>query len=499
MPGILGELGEMHKKFSEIFAEFSPARFLITLAVVIGCSLLIGEFASDFVLVPFLPALFLIVYIFVTKRILEALVLASLMCFIFADGIHFFETFASGLTATMMDEDTGWLMIVCGLMGSIILLIEKAGGTFAFGEFVSRRCKSRKGTLLWTWLLGVVIFIDDYLNSLTVGACMSKVTDKHKCSRELLSYVVDSTAAPICVLIPISTWAVFASRILAANGVCTIEDGIFYFIKTIPFNFYAWFAAIIVVLVVLEIFPYIGLLKKAEERVANGGPLAPPNSGKMDIHGNNEFLIPENPKMMNFLLPMAVLIISTLLFDVDMQRGVLCTLAFMFVFYIGQGLMTPDEFTDYCLEGLKNMLLPIMLMILAFLFSMGADKIHFTQSVIDAVLPIMTPQLMPAIVFVVLGITEFITGTNWGLYIIALPIVVPLSQQLGGNTLLAVSAVLSAGVFGSHICFYSDATILSSSACGCNNFDHAMSQVPYGLISAGLAVLCFLASGFIFA
>jgi Na+/H+ antiporter NhaC len=169
----------------------------------------------------------------------------------------------------------------------------------------------------------------------------------------------------------------------------------------------------------------------------------------------------------------------------------------MFFFYIGQGLMTADEFTDYCIEGLKNMLLPILLMILAFLFSGAADRIQFTQTIIEWLVPIMTPELMAIEIFIVLAITEFITGTNWGLYIIALPIVIPLSQAIGGNTVLAVSSVLSAGVFGSHICFYSDATILSSSASGCNNFDHAITQLPYGLLAGSLAGICFLVTGFI--
>ena len=144
------------------------------------------------------------------------------------------------------------------------------------------------------------------------------------------------------------------------------------------------------------------------------------------------------------------------------------------------------------------MLLPILLMILAFLFSGAANKIQFTQTIIEWLVPVMTPQLMALEIFIVLAITEFITGTNWGLYIIALPIVVPLSQAIGGNTVLAVAAVLSAGVFGSHICFYSDATILSSSAAGCNNFDHAITQLPYGLIAGSLSAICFLLSGFIF-
>ncbi len=478
--------------------EYKPIRFLVFLAIVIALAFFIKYVIPDFILIPIIPAAFLIAYIFATRRILEALVLSSLMCYIFADGVGFFREFGLGLTEVMMDEDTGWLMIVCGLMGSIVVLIEKAGGLYAFGNFFSKRCKSKRGTLVATWGLGTLIFLDDYLNSLTVGSCMAPLTDKHKVSREKLAYIVDSTAAPDCVLFPISTWAVFASRILAENGLY-VEGGsqIAYFLKTIPFNFYAWFAFFLTFSVCMGWVPDIGPMKKAQQRVMNGGPLAPPNSEKMDIHNNSDFSIPENPKMINFVLPLAVLIISTIATGTDLQAGVLITLGFMFFFYIGQGLMTADEFTDYCIEGLKNMLLPILLMILAFLFSGAADRIQFTQSIIEWLVPIMTPELMALEIFIVLAMTEFITGTNWGLYIIALPIVIPLSQAIGGNTVLAVSSVLSAGVFGSHICFYSDATILSSSASGCNNFDHAITQLPYGLIAGSLAAICFLGAGII--
>lgn len=446
-----------------------------------------------------IPAIFLIVYIFITKRILEALVFATLMCFIFADRGNFLTEFNIGLSSVMQDEDTGWLIVVCGLMGSIIKLIEKTGGSFAFGDFVAKHSKTRVGTLLWTYLLGIIIFIDDYLNSLTIGSSMAPITDKHKVSREELTYIVDSTAAPVCVLIPISTWAVFASRLLVDNGITTQEESLKYFIKTIPYNFYAWAALIIVLLLIFRVIPPLGKMKKANDRVLNGGPLAPEGSEKIDIRGNAKNDLPKSGKMIDFILPIICLIVSTILSDVDMQKGVIITLGFMFILYVGRGIITAHEFADCCVEGIKNMLLPLMLMVLAFLFSYASDRIHFTETIIDYALPIMKniPQLMPLLIFIILGATEFITGTNWGLYIIALPIVIPLSQAIGANTLLSISAVLSAGVFGSHICFYSDATIISSAACGCDNFEHGITQMPYGFIGAFVAMIAFTIAGFI--
>lgn len=444
------------------------------------------------------PAIFLIAYIFYTKRILEALTLACLMGFFIGHQGGFFTAFIDGLLEVSMDYDMIWLWVVCGLMGSIIALIEKAGGSFAFGEWVSRRAKTRKSTLIWTWILGIGIFIDDYLNSLTVGSCMAPNTDRHKVSREMLAYVVDSTAAPICVLIPISTWAVFAAALLEANGFAPRGEGMLYFIRTIPFNFYAWIAAIIVPLVIIGVIPLIGPMKKAEKRAQETGVLAPPGSEKIDIKAGEIIETPENPKIINFFLPMIFLVAATIYFEVDMMMGVITTVAFMYVLYIPQKIMTSDEFWDLSIKGIKNMIYPLMLMVLAFLFAEANEQIGFTSFVIESATPLMTPHLLPLVVFIVLTITEFITGTNWGMYIIALPIVIPLALNVGANPFLAIGAVLSAGVFGSHICFYSDATILTSAACGCDNFQHALSQMYYGFIAAGLSAVAFLAAGFIF-
>ena len=272
------------------------------------------------------------------------------MCFIFADRGSFLTSFNTGLTSVMMEENTGWLIIVCGLMGSIIKLIEKTGGSFAFGNFVAKHTKTRVGTLLWTYLLGIIVFIDDYLNSLTIGSCMATITDKQKVSREELTYIVDSTAAPVCVLLPISTWAVFASRLLVINGVTTEENAIKYFIKTIPFNFYAWAALLVVFLLIIRVIPPMGRMKTADERVKNGGPIAPKGSEKIDIRGKDAEVKTEG-KMIDFILPILCLLLSTILSGVDMQKGVIITLAFMYLLYVGRGVLTANEFADYFIEG----------------------------------------------------------------------------------------------------------------------------------------------------
>ena len=274
------------------------------------------------------------------------------------------------------------------------------------------------------------------------------------------------------------------------------------FIKTIPFNFYAWIAAIIVPLVIIGVVPKIFGMKKAYQRVADGGPLAPEGSEKISILASDhegKVDMPKNPKMFNFFVPIICLVGFTILFDTDMEMGVLATLVVMFVMYMAQNIMPAAEFWDIIIKGIQNMILPLILMVMAFVFADMNEQIGFTKWCIESATHIMTPATAPMIIFLVLACTEFITGTNWGMYVIALPIIIPLAMSIGVSMPLAVGACISAGVFGSHICFYSDATVLTSAACGCDNFRHAFTQMPYGIISAVFTFILYAVMGFVMA
>ena len=181
-----------------------------------------------------------------------------------------------------------------------------------------------------------------------------------------------------------------------------------------------------------------------------------------------------------------------------MQLGVITTVAFMFFLYIPQGIMDPEEFADICIKGLKNMLFPLVMVVAAYSFASGAEQIGFMEYVIELAVQNVTPQMLPITIFFVLGITEFIMGLSWGMYVVAFQIAIPLALKMGVNPAIVIGAVTSAGVWGSHVCFYSDATILTSAATGCDNFQHAITQAPFGLVAVALSAIAFLISGFVF-
>lgn len=463
---------------------------------------------GDYPIISTIPALFILFYIFITKRVFESLTLGIILGFIMAYQGQFFVEINNSLIDNLINEETAWLFVVCGLMGSFVALIERAGGVHAFGNWVAKRAKTKRSTLLWTWILGLIIFIDDYLNSLTVGSCMAPLTDKHKVPREYLAYIVDSTAAPDTVLIPVSTWAVFIAGLYNETineglKLATTDpflqkygNGLSVFIGTIPFNFYAWFCLLMVPLTIYGVIPLFGKMKKAQIRAEETGVLAPPGSEKIDIRGGEAVLEHKNAKVRNFILPIIMLIATTVYFDIDLQYGVITTLGFMFVFYLVQGLIDADEFFDLVIKGFKNMLMPLIMVVLAYMFADGIEALGFMDLIIHTVETQVSPWMLPALIFFFFGLTEFIMGLSWGMYAIAIPLVTTLSYRLDINPSIAIAAVVSAGVWGSHICFYSDATILSSAAAGCDNFEHATSQLPYGIIAAILSLIAFIITGY---
>lgn len=468
----------------------------ILLAAFFVIGMLVPENPADFGMLSVIPAGFLIIFIFKTKRIVEGLTLAIILCCIMVYKLDFLVAFAEIATNTMMNEDIAFLIIVCGLMGSLVSVIEKNGGGFAFGNFVASKAKTEKASLFGTMLCSALFSMDDYLSSLTSGIAMTPVTDRHKIPREMTAYVIDTTAAPVSVLNPISTWAVFIGGLMVANGLAEEGQQLATYVKTIPFNFYAMLTLIVMVLVVLGVIPKFGPMKAAYERVAAGGPLAPPGSEKIDIRAGQDMVVPENPKLRNFFVPIIILIAGVCYFDFNMQIGVILAIFLGFLFFVFQG-MDPEVYAEAVIQGLKNMLLPILLMILAFCFADASEQVGFISYVIDLAVRNITLPLLPVTVFLIFAATEFIMGINWGMYIIAIPIVAPITLALGGDIGVTIGAVAAAGVWGSHCCFYSDATILTSASTGCDNFRHAITQLPFGAIAGIISAIGYLVLGYV--
>ncbi|ARN73117.1 Na+/H+ antiporter NhaC family protein [Oceanicoccus sagamiensis] len=429
-----------------------------------------------------LPAGVTIVTAILSRRPIESLLAGVFAGLLLLEPTTALANFSSILLEVMMDETIAWVIIVCGLMGSLIALLMRVGAADAFSQVIASKAKDRHSALLYTWLLGLVIFIDDYLNALAVGSAMRKVTDKFRVSREMLAYVVDTTAAPICLLIPVSTWAVFFAGILETSDVAAPGEGIALYVSSIPYMLYPLIAVLMVPLVATGRIPALGMMKSAEEKTALNDNQPHPDelAEAVSEHAGRV-------RVYHFLLPLAALIGFSLWYDLDVQIGVLMAVVVTIVLFGLQRLMAWTEMFDAVLEGIKIMVPALSIVVIAFMFKEINDQLGLATFVINNVTPYMTPTLLPLVVFITMSIISFATGSSWGVFAIAIPVILPLADSVGVSTPLAIGALMSASAFGSHACLYSDATVLAAQGSGCGVMQHALTQLPYALIAAVLA------------
>jgi len=448
---------------------------------------------DDLGAISLIPTLCVFILAIITHRPIESLISGSIVGLIIIHGQQFISGFAESSVRVMTDPDVAWVILVCGFMGSLIGILIRTGSTSAFTEVMSRRVKSQRDALMATWILGIFMFVDDYLNSLAVGSAMRKLTDKYKISREKLAYVVDSTAAPISVIIPFSTWGVFFAGLIVANGIAPEGEGLDTYIRSIPYMLYAWIAVLMVPFVIYGKIPSLGAMKKAENRAQTTGETVPPDA--LHIELANESIQPREgikPRISMFIVPMTLLVAATLYFEKDFLVGIYITLGATTIYIIASRMMNMHETFDTVIDGFKTMIEPLGVLVAAFILKDVNDALGLAEYVVSTMQPLLTPESLPAVVFASMALVSFMTGSNWGVFVIVLPIVTALSNNLGADMTLVIGATLSASTFGSHACFYSDATVLTAQASGCTPMQHAITQIPYALIAALISIAGFL-------
>jgi len=403
------------------------------------------------------------------------------------------------LIYTMLaDETYSWILLMLLLFGGLIKLIEESGGTFGFGTFATKYIKSDKSSLLASFILGILIFIDDYLNNLTIGSAMRGITDQYKVPREMLAITINTTGAPVCVLNPFSTWAVFIFGVMQSAGVAVDQTLIAGYMKLIPYIFYAIIAIVMVPLMIYGIIPKMGPLKKAYER-ASEGILFPEElaAGSEVFDEDRERILNRiKPKMRNFLIPILVVVAVTLVTE-DLVPGVILGILTCFVLYIPTKNMTVRQFFDTFFEGMKDMLFIATFIMMAFIFVEAVNGLGFSDYVIESVKPYLVGGAIPVITFIVVGLMSFAGMDFWAVMILFFPIVVPLSEYFDINVYLAMGSIVSGAVFGGHACFFSDQMLMSSASVQIRATDEAICLLPYAVLAAAVTAVLYLILGFV--
>lgn len=443
------------------------------------------------------PILVVIVMSLLTKRILESLIVGTLVTYMIVDVTGFAQGWMEAFFTVASNRDHQWVLMVCALFGCLIALLGASHGTLGFSKWLGKLCRGPKSTMLVTWIMGILIFVDDYLNIMTLSTCMRKLSDKHKVPRETLSYIIDSTGAPVCALLPFSTWAVFfASLFYAESGIPELGYGsaINTFYHIIPFIFYAIAAVLIVPLFAYGIVPKWGKMRKAYQRVKKTGMVYAEESRELNLDDEDD--APEvKGNILDFVLPIGVLIVLTVITG-ELFLALIAAIAVCFVLYIPRKKMTAARFCDLAMHGFCNMIPTVAIIFFVFVMQQGMTDIGIAEFVIHSVQPFISAELLPVITFIIVAILNFATGSAWGVPAIVSPIILPLAMSIGANPLVVMGAIVSGATLGSHACFYSDATVLTSSCCKMNNMDHALSQLPYASCAAVLASVGYMVCGF---
>lgn len=458
------------------------------------------------------PAIVAIALALITKEVYFSLLIGIV------SGALFFTNFnpvkATEVTFGIMGEKIGSnanIIIFLVLLGILVALMSKSGASRAYGNWASRAIKSKRGALLATSGLGALIFVDDYFNCLTVGTVMSPVTDRHKISRSKLAYIIDSTAAPICIIAPISSWAAAVGSSLPEGSEI---DGFNLFLRTIPFNLYALLTIFMVLAIIAFNFDF-GPMKKYEI-LHRDQETTNENTEKEAI------AVTGKGKVMDLIIPIATLIvfcIAAMLYtggifengsiiesfgdcdsSLSLVLGSFFALIVTFILYIPRKVITYKEFTQSVIDGFKAMVPAIAILALAWTLSgvCSADYLDAGGYVKNVVETYSIPlHIMPAVFFLVAIGLAFATGTSWGTFGILIPIAMSVFGGADSQIMvMTIAATLAGAVCGDHVSPISDTTILSSTGANCNHIDHVSTQMPYALLVAACCFVGYLVAGF---
>lgn len=462
----------------------------------------------------------------ITKEVYSSLfvgILSGGIIYAVASGTGFEGTFKAvvqdGLITNLSNAYNVGILVFLVVLGIIVVLMNKAGGSRAYGEWAAAHIKSRRGVALSTFFLGVLIFVDDYFNCLTVGSVMRPITDKHNISRSKLAYLIDSTAAPICIIAPISSWAA------AVSGTVEGVNGISLFINTIPYNLYAFLTILMVIFISVSDTDY-GPMKIHEDNAKNGDIFTTKNN----TYEQDAQPVTERGRVIDLILPVAVLIVFCVVgmiytggfFSVTdfvtafancdaaygLSLGSISALIVIIAYYMLRRVLKFNECMDSIAAGFKQMVPAILILTFAWTLKTMTNHLEagaFVSGVVQSATALSV--LLPVILFVVAIGLAFATGTSWGTFGILIPIVTSVFEaelanvsqtgEIPSMVIICISACLAGAVCGDHCSPISDTTIMASTGAQCDHVNHVSTQLPYALTVAAVCVVGYLLSGFV--
>lgn len=463
------------------------------------------------------PALVAIALALITKEVYSSLFIGITVGALFYSGFSFEGTilhiFQDGIVGVLTDSYNVGILVFLVILGTMVALMNKAGGSAAFGQWASKHIKTRVGAQLATILLGVLIFIDDYFNCLTVGSVMRPVTDKHKISRAKLAYLIDATAAPVCIIAPISSWAA------AVSGFVEGEDGLSLFVRAIPFNYYAILTIVMMVGMALLKVEF-GPMALHEKNAANGDLFT--TAERPYANQAQEDAEEAKGKVIDLLIPIISLVICCVIgmiytggffegadfvtafsqsdASVGLALGSFFGFLITIVLYLVRRVLSFRKCMECLPEGFKAMVPAILILTFAWTLKAMTDSLGAKEYVAGMMESAAGGLLafLPAIIFLVGCFLAFATGTSWGTFGILIPIVVAVFSGTNEKLMIiSISACMAGAVCGDHCSPISDTTIMASAGAQCEHVNHVSTQLPYAVVAAAVSFVSYIIVGFV--
>ena len=462
-----------------------------------------------------LPPVIAIALALITKEVYSSLFVGILVGGLLYSNFGFEGTvlhvFSDGIVSVLSDSYNVGILVFLVILGTLVCLMNKAGGSAAFGRWAQTHIKSRVGAQLATIVLGCLIFIDDYFNCLTVGSVMRPVTDKHRISRAKLAYLIDATAAPVCIIAPISSWAA------AVAGFAEEGQGLNLFIRAIPFNFYALLTVVMMVGMALMKVEF-GPMEIFEENAMENGDLF---SGPNPYASMDEEVDETHGRVIDLVLPIVVLVACCVIgmiysggffsgagfveafsnsdASVGLMLGSAFALVFTFVYYLIRRAMSFRDMMGCIPEGFKAMVPAILILTFAWSLKAMTDSLgakYFVRDFVQGSAASMQ-MFLPAIVFLIGCLLAFATGTSWGTFGMLIPIVQNVFSMDNPLAIVCISACMAGAVCGDHCSPISDTTIMASAGAQCDHVNHVSTQLPYAITAAAVSFVSYIIAGFI--
>lgn len=447
-----------------------------------------------------LPPIIILIIAIKTKNSNSSMMIGILLCCI----LYYKQDFLTGLIDMLyescMDEDQVWYILFVALFGIVLGLWAESGATRALAFKLSKYATNQKRTLILTWLVGLLLFIDDF-TSIAVHGTLVKLYDEKKLPRVSLSYITDAQASPLNALIPFGTWGLYYTMIFKGfdEVVAAGYDGIGGYIKTLPYQFYSYAALIISLLFVMGVVKPFGPMKKAFDRAKETGALYGEKSAALNEEDDEEPLDETKLGLLLsvFIIPL-VLFVGVTVYTGDVITASLITIAFMIVYMLVTRVANWQKLMAACMKGIIDMAEMIVIVIPIYMLYTMLDKMGLPDFVISVAEPILSPALIPFVSFVVCCLLTFFSGSNWGITLPVASIVIPFCATVGGNMPMVMASLVSGAAFGAHACFYCDVTVFSAGMARVDTLEHAQAQLPYALIGGAISAVLYLVAGLLF-